>query len=411
MLCCRAALLDEALDVCDDVGCSDLSLTFQQHCYLCSHLVGCFVKTETVKDRRVQLQKIMQSLSSLLDSDIKDLSKDNATDIAIYLDLFQGLRALDRILKLFPESQQAALVQRCISCVDGRIPAGRNRVSSLSSVQSHHSSNSSSRAASPVPSVGSESASSRELSIAELCLAELHADQKDASDLSLARVPHAVDKPFAPTSAASVVAPVALPAYAFVPCSPLRPERSAFLAREIGEINEEFSLTDADRSARVEVVKEIDLVVGKWNPNFKVALYGSFSTGLCDRDSDLDLLIATPAALAYMQTHNFYEPTALPPPPLPPVMLDDLFILFQTDPSLKKRHERAPRQVSPLFFLAIPLIRLQLHCSQRSRDQTAAQTACLQRRRSNRCHQRRHQQHTAAVVFPAFRHLGAAIRQ
>jgi hypothetical protein len=90
-------------------------------------------------------------------------------------------------------------------------------------------------------------------------------------------------------------------------------------------------------------MKEIDRVVNHWNPSFKVAVYGSFATGLCDRDSDIDLLIATPLALTYMQSHNFYEPTALPPPPLPPVMLDDLFILLQSDPALKKRHERPPR--------------------------------------------------------------------
>lgn len=366
MLCCRTMLFDDALAACDDIASCDLTLTYQQHCYICSHIVGCFVKLESFKDRKSQIASIARLLSFMIDSDIKDVAKDTLTDVSVYLDLLHGLRALDKVLKLFPDIQHTLLLQRCISSVECRIPPGRNRTSSMSSAQSYHSSNSSSRATSPLPSPCIESVPAREVSIAELRLTEPMVDPRH-SELSIS-----ADKSLVQPSAALVCGTKAPYSYGFIPCSPLPPDSSRLLTREIGEVCEEFHLTDADRSVRAELIREIDRVVGKWNPAFKVALYGSFSTGLCDRDSDLDLLIATPAALSYMQSHNFYEPTTVPPPPLPPVMLDDLFILIQTDPSLKKRHERPPRLVVCVTYFPSQLIRLQLHCRQCTRYQTSS---------------------------------------
>jgi hypothetical protein len=344
MLCCRALLLTEALAVCDTLARCNLSLTYQQQCYICSHIITCFLKLAVIPDRTHVLEKIFHMLSVLRDSDVKDFAKDSASDISFYLELSHSLRQLERVLKLCSETQPELLLQTCMTSLDSRIPAGRTRAPSSSSVHSHQSSTSSSRAASPTPPVGFDAVSFRELSVAELCESAVEADQRESSALLIARVPirdaQAAEKQ---ESAGSHAAPAAPPQYKFVLLKALGPDSFKFLSREISEVCEEFQMTHADRSARLELMKEIDRVVNKWNPAFKVAVYGSFATGLCDRDSDIDLLVATPLAITYMQSHNVYEPTALPSPPLPPVMLDDLYILLQSDPALKKRHERPPR--------------------------------------------------------------------
>jgi hypothetical protein len=338
MLCCRVMNLEEALNVCDVLARSDLKLTFRQQCYICNHIVMCFLKLESVSDRTPHLSSIFRLLAILWDSDMKDAVKDSAADVSVYLELSHGFRSLERSLKLSSESQQAALLQGCISSVESRIPVGRSRGSSASGIQSHHSSTSSSRASSPMPPI------IHDLAPLPASSAVVESPQRSSSELMIANVPisevYASDRQSVEPSA---VLSAATPPYIFVPSKPLPPDSSKFLSREIGELCDEYQIADADRSARLELVKEFDRIVGKWNPAFKVAVYGSFATGLCDRDSDVDLLVATPASLAYMQSHNFYEPAALPPPPLPPVMLDDLFILIQTDPALKRRHERPPR--------------------------------------------------------------------
>lgn len=372
MLCSRAMLFDEALAVCGEIASCNLALTYQQHSYICSHIVGCFVKLEPVKDRKIELATIFQLLSSLLDSDAEDFTRDTLSDATVYQDLLQGLRSLDKVVKSFPDSQQAVLLQRCMSSVESRIPPGRTRTSSSPSVQSHLSSNLSSGAASPIPSLCVGPVSARDLSIMELRLIDKESDQRQLSEVSNAQIPHADDKPLVLSPERSIVASCLYPSYVFIPSDPLLPDSFRFLTREIDEICEEFQMTDAERSVRLELIKEIDHMVGKWNPAFKVALFGSFSTGLCDKNCDLDLLIATPVALAYMQSHNFYETTCLPSPPLPPVMLDDLFILIQTDPSLAKRHERSPRQVDFDLNLPSELIHLQLYCGQRACHQASS---------------------------------------
>jgi hypothetical protein len=345
MLCCRALLLEDALAVNDILTSSDLELTFQQRCYICNHIIACFLKIDIIKDRDILLERIFRMLPSIRDSNLKDSPKDSASDISVYLDMCHGLRQLEKVLK-HPDSHLVALLQGCMSCLECRIPAGRSRVPSSSSVHSHHSSTSSSRATSPTPPVSTDAVPCRELLVAELFLCSAESSQRDSSELSIAHVPisetHATEKQSVQASnyPAATVAP---PPYVFVPCSSLQPDSFKLLTREIGEVCEEYQIGDTERSARLELVKEIDRVVSKWNQAFRVAVYGSFATGLCDRDSDVDLLIATPAALTYMETHNFYEATSLPPPPLPPVMLDDLFILIQSDPALRKRHERPPR--------------------------------------------------------------------
>ncbi len=340
MLCCRVLFLGEALIICDTLTRSDLKLTFQQICYICNHIVMCFLKLESAPERTLHLTSIFRLLTILWDSDVKDSVKDNAADVLVYLDLSYGFRSLQRSLKLPSDSQHEALLQGCISTVESRIPVGRSRVTSSSSVYSHHSSTSSSRATSPVPPITHDLASLPESHIAASLESFLHS----STEVMIASVPisesHDSDEQSGKPSAA---ASAATPPYVFVPSKPLQPDSSKLLSREIGEVCDEYKMADAERSARVELVKEFDRVVGKWNPAFKVAVYGSFATGLCDRDSDVDLLVATPDSIAYMQSHNFYEPTTLPPPPLPPVMLDDLFILIQTDPALKRRHERPPR--------------------------------------------------------------------
>ncbi len=338
MLCCRVMNLEEALNVCDVLARSDLKLTFQQQCYIFNHIVMCFLKLESVSDRTLHLSSMFRLLAILWISDMKDAAKDSTADVSVYLELSHGFRSLERSLKLPSESPQAALLQGYISSVESRIPVGRSRGSSSSGIQSHHSSTSSSRASSPTPPIIHDLASLPASSAA------VESPQRTSSELMIASVPisevHASDRqPVEP----SVVSSAATPPYTFVPSKPLPPDSSKFLNREIGELCDEYQMADSDRSARLELVKEFDRIVGKWNPAFKVAVYGSFATGLCDRDSDVDLLVATPASLAYMQSHNFYEPAALPPPPLPPVMLDELFILLQTDPALKRRHERPPR--------------------------------------------------------------------
>lgn len=343
-LCCRALLLEDALAVYDILTSSDLELTFQQRCYICNHIIACFLKLDIIKDRDTNLERVFCMLPSIWDSNLKDSSKDSASDISVYLDMCHGLRQLEKFLKQ-PDSNRVALLQGCMSCLECRIPAGRSRVPSSSSVHSHHSSTSSSRATSPTPPVSTDAASCREVSVAELFSCSEESSQRDSSKLLISHVPisetHASDKQSVQANyPATTVAP---PPYVFVPCSSLQPDSSKLLTREIGEVCEEYQIGDTERSARLELVKEIDRVVSKWNHAFTVAVYGSFATGLCDKDSDVDLLITTPAALTYMQTHNFYEATTLPPPPLPPVMLDDLFILMQSDPALRKRHERPPR--------------------------------------------------------------------
>jgi hypothetical protein len=350
MLCCRAMRLQDAFSVCSDITSSGLVFTHQQQSYISNHIVACFLKIEAIEDRTCHLDAIMRMLTALLESDAGDSSSnDTPSDISIYLDLVHGLRSLDRFIKSSAAIQHEELLHRCISSLELRIPASRSRVSSLSS--GCPSSASSSRAASPtphsdrgVPSLASEvSRATRNTPVSEF-------KQLNTSDEPMHRIPigpvfsDATEQ--AQLDASSVIAPAAPPPYIFAPYGTLQPIAASILSREIAEICEEYTIAEADRSIRVDVVSEIDRIVCKWNPSFKIAVYGSFATGLCDKDSDVDLLVTTPAALAYMQSHSVYEPTTLPPPPLPPVMLDELFILFQSDSALKKRHDRPPRCVS-----------------------------------------------------------------
>ena len=259
-------------------------------------------------------------------------------------------------------------VQDCISSVDSRIPQGRSRASSYSSsvFEGVVSSPSSSRAASPAR----DTSASSQVPAPAASLTRI-----DSLTKSLAHVPIAdstIDHQPSSDPNPSPAPPAAAPPYVYV--APPAPPSAAlqFLTTEIDDVCDEYASTP-QHYCRFCVLNDADCAGAIWRRQreacglmslktlsascangtarllshctpatthsiitspFVAALsnccrYGSFSTGLCDRDSDVDLLIATPAAVAYMQKHNVFETTSLPPPPLPPVMLDDLFILIQ----------------------------------------------------------------------------------
>ena len=219
MLCSRALLLEDALAVNDILASSDLELTFQQRCYICNHVIACFLKLDAIKDRDTLLDRIFGMLTSIWDSNPKDSPKDSASDITVYLDMCHGLRQLEKVLKN-PDSHIVALLQGCMSCLECRIPAGRSRVPSSSSVHNHHSSTSSSRATSPTPPVSTDAVHCRELSVAELFSCSAESIQRDSSELLMTHVPisetQATVKQSGQTSSypATTVAP---PPYVFVP--------------------------------------------------------------------------------------------------------------------------------------------------------------------------------------------------